>query len=75
MGYWRNQKGNQKILEKTTMKTQLKTYEMQQNSTKSEVYSNKILPHETRKTSNRQLNFILKATRKRRKKIAKGKKS
>ena len=30
MGYWRNQKGNQKILEKTTMKTQLKTYEMQQ---------------------------------------------
>jgi len=48
---------------------------MQQNSTKREVYSNTILPHKTRKTSNRQLNFILKVTGKRRKKIAKGKKS
>ena len=47
-----------------TMKTQLKTYGMQQKH-KREVYSNTILPQETRKTMNRQYNFIPKATRER----------
>ena len=36
------------------------------SSSKREVYSNTILPQETRKTSNRQLNFTPKATGKRR---------
>ena len=46
---------------------------------KREVYSNTILPQETRKTSNRQPNFTPKATGKRRttttKKTVEGKKS
>ena len=37
-----------------------------QSSSKREVYSNTILPQETRKTLNRQLNFTPKATGKRR---------
>ena len=48
------------------------------SSSKREVYSNTILPQETRKTLNRQPNFTPKATRKRRKKPSKlveGKKS
>ena len=46
------------------MKTQLsKSYGTQQ---KREVYSNKILPQETRKVSNKQLNLTPKATRERR---------
>ena len=49
------------------------------SSSKREVYSNTILPQKTRKISNRKLNFILKATGKRRKEkttaLAKGKKS
>ena len=36
------------------------------SSSKRELYSNKILPQETRKTSNRQPNFTPKTTRKRR---------
>ena len=36
------------------------------SSSKREVYSNTILPQETRETSNRQLNFTPKTTRKRR---------
>ena len=52
-----------------TMKTQqLKAYGIQKNSTKREVFSNKILPQETRKTSNRQPKFTPKTTGKRRKK-------
>ena len=50
-----------------TMKTQLKTYGMQQKH-KREVYSNTILPQETRKTMNRQPNFTRKTTGKRGKK-------
>ena len=48
---------------------------------KREIYSNTILPQETRKTSNRQPNFIPKTTGKRRRrrkktpKLAEGKKS
>ena len=46
-----------------TMKTQqIKTYGMQQSSSKREVYSNTILPQETRKTLNRQANFTPKTT-------------
>ena len=41
------------------------------SSSKREVYSNTILPQETRKTSNRQLIFAPKTTGKRRKKISK----
>ena len=40
---------------------------MQQSSSKREVYSNTILPQETRKTSERQPNFTPKTTGKRRK--------
>ena len=41
-----------------TMKTQqLKSYGVQQNSSKRDVYSDTILSQETRKTSNRQPNF------------------
>ena len=43
------------------------------NSTKREVFSNKILPQETRKTSNRQPKFTPNATGKRRKKISRRK--
>ena len=39
-----------------------KPMECTKNSTKSEVYSNTILPQETRKTSNRQLKFTPKTT-------------
>ena len=48
------------------MKTQqLKTYGMQQRQFQREVYSNTILPQETRKALNRQPNSISKAARKR----------
>ena len=42
-----------------------KTYGMQQKQFKREVYSNTILPQETRKTSNRQPHFTPKTTGKR----------
>ena len=47
------------------------------SSSKREVYSNTILPQETRKTSNRHPNFIPKPTGKRTKnpKLVEGKKS
>ena len=46
-----------------TMKTQqLQIYGMCKTSPKREVYSNAILPQETRKTFNRQYNFIPKTT-------------
>ena len=49
---------------------------MQKRNSKREVYSNTILPQETRKTSNRQPNCTPKATGKRRKKkLVEGKKS
>ena len=43
-----------------------KTYGMQQNSSKREVYSNTILPQETRNISNEQPNLTPKAIRERR---------
>ena len=62
-----------------TMKTRkLKTYGMQQKHFKREVYSNTILPQETRKTSNRQPRFTPKTTGKRTEnpsKLVEGKKS
>ena len=46
------------------MKTQqLKTCEMQQNSSKREVYSKTILPQATKETSNKQPNPTTKATK------------
>ena len=54
------------------MKTkQLKTYGMQQSSSKREIYSYTILPQETRKTSNRQPYFTPKTTGKRTKRTPK----
>ena len=62
-----------------TMKTrQLKTYGCSKSSSKREVYSSTILPQETRKTLNRQPNFIPKTTGKKNKtpkKLVEGKKS
>ena len=40
-------------------------YEMQQKCLKREAHSNKALPQETRKVSNKQPNFIPQKTRKR----------
>ena len=53
-----------------TMKTQLKTMGCGKSSSKREVYSNTILPKETRKTLNGQANFTPKTTGKRRTKKA-----
>ena len=63
-----------------TMKTRkLKTYGMQQKHFKREVYSNTVLPQETRKILNKQPNFTVKATGERRRKkplkLVEGKKS
>ena len=53
-----------------TMKTrQLKPMGCSKISSKREVYSNAILPQETRKTSNKQPNFTHKTTGKRTKKL------
>ena len=58
-GYWRNQKGNKKISRnKWKWKhDNLKPTQCSKSSSKGEVYSNTIPLQETRKTSNRQLNF------------------
>ena len=59
----------------------LKAYGMQKSNSKREVYSNTILPQETRKTLNRQPNFTPETTGKRRittkksPKLVEGKKS
>ena len=55
---------------------QLKTYGMQQKQFQREVYSNTLLPQETRKTLNRQPHFTPRATGKREKKtkLVEGKK-
>ena len=45
---------------------QLKPMRSSKRSSEREIYSNKILPQETRKISNRQPNFTPKATGKRR---------
>ena len=65
MDHWRNQRGNQKI---PTDKWQQihddpKPMRCSKNSSKREVYSNKILPKETRNISNKQPNHTPKAIR------------
>ena len=69
-GYWRNQKGNQKV-SRNKWKCKYdnsKPVGCGKSSSKREVDSNTILPKETRKTSNRQPNFTPKTTGKRIKK-------
>ena len=70
MGYWRNQKGYEKISRNKWQwkHDNLKPMGCSESNSKREVYSNAILPQETRKTLNRQPNFTPKATGKRRKK-------
>ena len=72
-GYWRNQKGNQKISRNKWQwkHDNSKPMGCRKSSSKREVYSNTILPQETRKTSNRQPNFTPKTTGKRRTKAPK----
>ena len=65
--YWGNQKGNQK---NSRNKLQWKHNNSQpmgysKSSYEKKVYSNTILPQETRKTSKRHLNFTHKTTGKR----------
>ena len=78
VGYWRNQRGNLKKNSgnKWWLKHNSKLMGCSESSCKREVYSNTILPQETRKTSNRQPNFTPKTTGNRRwKKLIEGKKS
>ena len=64
--YWRNQKGNQKISRnKWQWKHNSKPMGCSKNSSKKEIYSNTILPQETRKALNRQPNSTSKAAGKR----------
>ena len=69
MGYWRNQKGNKKISRNKWQwkHDNSKPIGCSKSSSKRDVYSNTILPQQTRKTSNRQPNFTPKATGKRKK--------
>ena len=68
MDCWRNQRGNQKIpRDKWKWKhDDPKLTGCSKSSSKMEVYSNIILPQETRKVSNKQPNLTPKATRERR---------
>ena len=72
-GYWRNQKGNQKISRNKWQwkHDNSKPMGCSKSSSKREVYSNTILPQETRKLSNRQPNFTPKSTGERRTKTPK----
>ena len=49
--------------------------ECRKSISKRKIYSNTVLPQETRKTSNRQLNLHLKQLGKEQKKLVEGKKS
>ena len=64
-GYWRNQKGNKKISRNKWQwkHDNPKPMGFSKSSSKREVYSNTILPQETRKMLNRQPNFTPKTTR------------
>ena len=61
-GYWRNQKGNQNMSRNKWQwkHNNLKPMGCSKSSSKRQVYSNTILPQETRKTLNRQPNLHLK---------------
>ena len=67
-GCWRNQKGNQKFSRNKWQwkHNNSKSMGCSKGSVKREVYSNTSLPQESRKTLNRQPNFIPKTTGKRR---------
>ena len=71
IGYWRNQKGNWKVSRNKWQWKHNNSKPMRgnENSSKREVYSNTILPQETRKTSNRKPNFTPKTTGKRTKEL------
>ena len=66
-GYWRNQKGNQKLSRNKWQwkHDNSKPMGCSKSSSKREAYSNTILPQETRKTLNRQPNFTSKTMGKR----------
>ena len=66
--YWKNQKWNKKIFRNKWQwkHDNSKLMACSKSSSRREVYSNTILPQETRKTSNRQPNFTPKTTGKRR---------
>ena len=72
ISYWRNQKGNQNISRNTWQWKHNKTKPMgcSKSRSKSEVYSNTILPQETRKSSNKQHNFTPKTKNKNTPKIS-----
>ena len=81
-GYWRNQKGNQKISRNKWQwkHNNSKPMGCSKRGSKREFYSNTILPQETRKILNRQPNFIPKMTgkirlKKKKTKLVEGKKS
>ena len=71
MDHWRNQRGNQKLpIDKWKQKhDDPKHMGYSKSSSKKEVYSNTILPQETRKISNKQPNLTPKATREQTNKI------
>ena len=77
--YWRNQKGNKKVSRnKWQWKHNSKPMGCSKSSLKREVYSNTILPQETRKALNSQPKFTLKQLEKEEQKpprLAEGKKS
>ena len=79
--HWRNQRGNQEIPRNKWQWKHDDTKPMgcSKSSSNMEVYSNIILPQETRNISNKQHNLISKAIRQRRTKktpkLAEGKKS
>ena len=73
MDHWRNQRGNQKRPrdEWKWKHDNLKPIGHSKTSSNREVYSNTILPQETRKISNKQPNLTPKATRETRTKTPK----
>ena len=68
MDHWRNQRGNKKLPRDKwkQMNSDPKPRGCSKSSSKREIYSNKILPQEARKISNKQPNLTPKATRERR---------
>ena len=64
MDHWRNQSGNKKIPRPMGKKhNDPKSMECRKSSSKREVYSNTILPHKTKKISNKQPNIVTNITR------------
>ena len=63
MDHWRNEREIKRYLDTNEENMRSKTYGMQQDSSKKEVYSNTCLPQETRKSSNKQPKLTPKRTR------------